>query len=207
MNNDRRIESLGEHQLSTAVAATSRAFWPDPMFGFFARNDVDEHRMFPLFVHGLISDSLKHGHVDVVHHNDRVVATASWLAPGDTPRSWQREARISLLAARALIRGRNRIKGLRLLHDMDQRHPTEPHWYLALFGVDPAFQGSGIGSQMLLHRLEMCDATGVPAYLETQKPENVPFYGRFGFVVRDVIEHSGCPPLWTMWREPSTATT
>lgn len=203
MSPDRHIESLDHHQLHTAVTATSRAFWPDPMFGFFAKTDVDEHRMFPHFVHALISDALRHGNVDVIKHNGRVVSSASWLAPGDAPRSWQREMRIALRSARALVRGRNRVKGLRLLNEMDKRHPHEPHWYLALFGVDPTFQGSGIGSMLLKHRLNLCDETGMPAYLETQKPENVPYYERFGFVVKDVVQMKGCPTLWTMWREPS----
>lgn len=202
MNNHIDIVSLTPDRLDTAVAATSRAFWPDPMFGFFARNAVSEHRMLPYFISAVMKDALRHGHVDVVLQNNQVAATSSWLAPGDSPRSRKREMQISLRCARALVTGRNRLKGIALLDDMAKSHPTEPHWYLGLIGVDPKHQGSGIGSALLQHRLTECDHSGMPAYLETQKPENVPYYSRFGFTVAKVIEHSGCPPLWTMWREP-----
>jgi len=106
------------------------------------------------------------------------------------------------MCGRALVKGRNRVKGIKLLDAMAKEHPREPHWYLALIGVDPAFQGSGVGTALLRPRLAACDETGVPAYLETQKPENVPYYERFGFKVRTVVRHEGCPPLWTMWRDP-----
>jgi predicted N-acetyltransferase YhbS len=92
---------------------------------------------------------------------------------------------------------------MRLLREMDKRHPKEPHLYLALIGVDPASQGKGIGNTLIRPRLDECDATGIPVYLETQKPENLPYYERFGFTVRDAIIYKGCPTLWSMWREPS----
>lgn len=172
------------------------------MFGFFARNEVDEHRLMPHFISAVMGDALRHGEVDSITRGDRVVATASWIAPGDIPRSRRREALISMRCARALVRGRNRIRGLRLLDEMAKQHPAEPHWYLVLLGVDPAFQGAGLGTSLLNHRLAAFDTSHMPTYLETQKPENVPYYERFGFTVRAVIQLPGCPPLWTMWRDP-----
>ena len=63
----------------------------------------------------------------------------------------------------------------------------------------------GLGGALLTHRLEVCDSTHMPAYLETQKPENLPFYERFGFSVLEEITDDGCPTLWTMWRDPRPA--
>ena len=201
---DSIITALHPDHFATSVAATSRAFWPDPMFGFFARNSVQEHMMLPHFISAVMGDSLRHGEVDVITHNGRVVASASWLLPGDAPRSWMRELRISLRCARALVTGKNRIKGIKLLDAMAKKHPKEPHWYLGLLGVDPAFQGKGLGGTLLNKRILECDATHMPIYLETQKPENLPYYERFGFAVVEEIRHEGCPPLWTMWRAPRT---
>jgi ribosomal protein S18 acetylase RimI-like enzyme len=171
------------------------------MFGFFARNSLHEHHMLPNYVTAVMGDALRHGHVDAIVRNGRVVATASWLAPGNAPRPWQQELRVSIGSARGLITSRNRIKGIKLLDAMAKKHPKDSHWYLGLLGVDPAFQGKGLGGTLLTHRLEECDASHMPAYLETQKPENLPFYERFGFKVRDEISDDGCPTLWTMWRD------
>ena len=85
---------------------------------------------------------------------------------------------------------------------MDERHPSEPHVYLALLGVDPSAQGKGIGKQLLQPRLDHCDESGLPVYLETQKPDNLPFYERFGFTVRDTVAFDKSPTLWSMWRDP-----
>lgn len=60
-------------------------------------------------------------------------------------------------------------------------HPVEPHWYLALLGVDPGGQGCGRGAALVEHWLEVVDRAPTPAYLETDRPELVAFYGRFGF--------------------------
>jgi GNAT superfamily N-acetyltransferase len=199
------ITTLDPKDFHTAVAATSRAFWPDPMFGFFSRNDLRQHMMLPNYMTAVMGDALRHGKVDVIIRNGRVVATASWLAPGDAPRPWLQELRVSLRSARGLLTARNRLKGIKLLDAMGKKHPKEPHWYLGLLGVDPTFQGTGLGGTLLSYRLEECDASHMPAYLETQKPENLPFYERFGFSVLEEISHDGCPTLWTMWREPRPA--
>jgi hypothetical protein len=43
----------------------------------------------------------------------------------------------------------------------------------------------------------------MPAYLESSKEKNVPFYERNGFKVRERFEvPNGGPPIWLMWREP-----
>lgn len=60
-------------------------------------------------------------------------------------------------------------------------HPIEPHWYLALLGVAPESQGCGQGAALVTHWLCDVDATGAPAYLETDRKELLAFYGRFGF--------------------------
>jgi hypothetical protein len=50
--------------------------------------------------------------------------------------------------------------------------------------------------------LVRCDEAGLGAYLESSKPENVPYYQRFGFAVTGQIDLPDGPPLWPMWRAP-----
>ncbi|MCU1353072.1 MAG: acetyltransferase [Acidimicrobiales bacterium] len=95
-------------------------------------------------------------------------------------------------------------KALRTLTFMEKHHPNDPpHWYLAVLGTDPEHQGKGIGSALIHHITDRCDAEGLPAYLESSKERNVPFYARHGFEPGDPIDlPGGGPPVWPMWREP-----
>ncbi|MGP0031008.1 MAG: GNAT family N-acetyltransferase [Acidimicrobiales bacterium] len=92
---------------------------------------------------------------------------------------------------------------LRLLNLVETMHPHEPHWYLATLGTEPACQGQGIGSALMRTVLDQCDREGLPAYLESSKERNVPFYRRHGFeVTREVDLPGDGPRIWTMWRSP-----
>jgi predicted N-acetyltransferase YhbS len=60
-----------------------------------------------------------------------------------------------------------------------------------------------VGSALLDAMLTQIDDAGEPAYLESSKERNVPFYARFGFeVIHQIPSASGSPPIWRMWREP-----
>jgi hypothetical protein len=51
---------------------------------------------------------------------------------------------------------------------------------------------------------ERADADGVATYLETTNPDNLDYYQRYGFDVRDTIDlGGGVPTCWTMLR-PAT---
>lgn len=80
-------------------------------------------------------------------------------------------------------------------------HPKEPHWHLGPVAVLPRLQGQGVGSRMVQRFCDRVDQRRVPGYLETDKPENVTLYERFGFEVREEAEVFGVPS-WFMWREP-----
>jgi ribosomal protein S18 acetylase RimI-like enzyme len=81
-------------------------------------------------------------------------------------------------------------------------HPHEPHWYLPLIGVDPAYRGRGIGSSLLRRALHTCDEQRLPAYLEATSPLNKALYGRHGFEVVGEIQAGASPPMWPMLRKP-----
>jgi len=65
----------------------------------------------------------------------------------------------------------------------DELDPLEPHRHLGPVGVLPEYQGRGIGTMMMEHFCAQVDANGEPAYLETDKQENVEFYKKFRFEV------------------------
>ncbi|MFB8036292.1 GNAT family N-acetyltransferase [Streptomyces sp. NPDC056004] len=83
--------------------------------------------------------------------------------------------------------------------------PKEPHWYLAVVGADPAARGQGHGAALLRSGLAKADAAGLPVYLESSKPDNLPFYEHFGFTVLGEAQlPGGGPVLWAMRRSPRT---
>ena len=86
---------------------------------------------------------------------------------------------------------------------MAAQRPSEPHWHLALHGVDPLHQGLGLGSALLAPVLDACDQQSLPAYLEATNDASVPFYTRHGFEVRGVIQAGTSPRLWAMQRDPA----
>lgn len=202
MAHELEVGRLDPGELDEVVVATARAFWPDPLFAYFARDHTHHHRFAPRMLRPVVADAERHGQVWVARTARGIAGSASWVAPGEMPRSTGRDLRIAAGALGAFAWGRNRVDALRLLGAVDKRHPREPHWYLALLGVDPRFQGQGVGHALLRPVLARCDEEGHPAYLETQKEENLAFYARFGFEETRRIERDGAPPIWLMWREP-----
>ena len=87
--------------------------------------------------------------------------------------------------------------------DIERRHPKEPHYYLEFVGTSPAAQGKGMGTKVIAPMCARADAEGVGLYLESSKESNVPFYSRFGFEVRETLQHRRHgPTMWLMWRSP-----
>lgn len=93
-------------------------------------------------------------------------------------------------------------RGLRALTALERARPREPHWYLAVLGTDPAWQGKGTGSALVHPVLDRCDHDGLGAYLESSKERNVLYYQRFGFTVTGEIAIPNGPTVWLMWRDP-----
>jgi ribosomal protein S18 acetylase RimI-like enzyme len=79
--------------------------------------------------------------------------------------------------------------------------PDEPHFHLGPLAVDAHLQGRGIGSRIIEEHCRRLDAAGNLGYLETDKPENVRFYERFGFEVVGEDEVIGVQN-WFMLRTP-----
>lgn len=78
------------------------------------------------------------------------------------------------------------------MEKMGEFHPAEPHWYLAVLGVDPHARGLGLGGALLTESLERVDRDHLPAYLESSNPRNIPLYERHGF---EVIGEILVPPV------------
>jgi ribosomal protein S18 acetylase RimI-like enzyme len=63
--------------------------------------------------------------------------------------------------------------------------PSEPHSHLGPIAVEPDAQGRHVGSKLMEKYCVELDRTEMAGYLETDRPENVAFYRRFGFAVTE----------------------
>lgn len=180
-------------------AVLAAAFADDPVWAWLASPRAEwTSRAAAWFEREAALQVAGHGSVLV----DAAVRGAAIWAP---PRRWKSSAAESrsLLVPSLRLFGRNSLRGLRLLSKIESSHPRDPeHWYLAILGTDPAHQGHGVGSALVSEITRRCDAEGLGAYLESSKEDNLAFYRRHGFEVREELRAPGVPSLWTMWREP-----
>jgi GNAT superfamily N-acetyltransferase len=86
---------------------------------------------------------------------------------------------------------------------IESRVPREPLWFLDHIGVDPAQQGTGIGSALIEFGLERARRDGVGVFLETGTKSNVAYYERFGFRLAEEADvPDGGPHVWFMRFDP-----
>jgi len=199
------VDRMQPGEDASVVGALSRAFYDDPLFGFFLPNHVHQIRGILGFMLGGVADAKPFGEIWVAHTDGKVASAAVWLPPDGYPRSRRRDFMTMARATPAFTHSGRRLFGsLRLLNEVDRAHHEvhEPHMYLAILGSDPLFQRTGAGSAALQPVLDRCDDQGMLAYLETQKEENLAYYARHAFEVVRKLEVKGVPPIWTLHRKP-----
>jgi GNAT superfamily N-acetyltransferase len=136
----------------------------------------------------------------------RLLGVAIFVEPGGFPLPFLTQVRQLLSAGWALVpRPRALVDGARYQLAVERAHPRTRQWYLQLLAVDPAVQRGGIGGALQQQVYPSADEDGLACYLETQKPDNLPYYRRFGYEVEHELRpvRRG-PPLWTMSRPPRT---
>jgi GNAT superfamily N-acetyltransferase len=191
--------------ISELSHALGRAFYDDPVSEWI----MPEGRTRAANLRRFFATVTRHHHfagggVEVAGDGSTIGAAALWDPPG----RWKQSSREQLMMLPSFILGFGfRLSVGRklgdLLNRMKQQHPEEPHWYLAVIGSDTSVRGKGYGQALMNSRLDRVDAEHAPAYLESSKAENVPYYQRFGFeVTGEIVLPNGGPTLWPMWRAP-----
>jgi ribosomal protein S18 acetylase RimI-like enzyme len=163
----------------------ARSAYPDPRQ--FLRH-------FPSFARAFGGKAFSHGSA---YHVDGYAGAALWLPPDVHP---DEDALMDLM--QRTVPEQALRDATAVFEQMGRYHPSEPHWYLPLLGVDPSQQGKGIGSALLQQALKTCDREKRLAYLESSNPKNVPLYERHGFEVLGTIQVGTSPTLIPMLRKP-----
>ena len=203
----RTVRPFLRADLTATVATLVRAFDDDPVMRWiFPDERMRRRRLPPFFAASLRGSGLRHQGTEVAVAGGPVaggpvLGAAIWLPP-DTwrPPLWRQ---IAALPGVALTLGSRLPAASAVYGALLRVHPSRPHWYLSGIGTDPPVQGTGVGGELLRSRLARCDASRQPAYLESSKERNVPFYERHGFAVTgELTVPGGGPTLWLMWRDP-----
>jgi len=179
-------------QVEQAVAVIVLAFGTDPAARWTYPDPGQYLTHFPAVVRAFGGKAFAHG---TGHHVGGFTGAALWLPPGIHP---DEEALQAIFRDSLPVERQAGIFGV--FEQMARFHPSEPHWYLPLIGVDPAHQRHGHGSALLQHALARCDRDHTPAYLESSNPANVPLYERHGFRVLGTIQAGSSPPILPMLR-------
>jgi ribosomal protein S18 acetylase RimI-like enzyme len=184
------------------VALLVRAFVEDPLYRWFWPDAGKRLRGVRAFIGGEVRLSALQGRVDVaVDEGGRSVAAALWALPGRYPFPLLPSLRIM---SRVMPRmGLSAARRLPWLKRVDRAHLQKPHWYLVTLGVEPALQRRGLGRSLVRARATEADRDGVPVYLETFNPANLPYYRALGFEDREAIDDGRLPPFWTLVRPPA----
>jgi ribosomal protein S18 acetylase RimI-like enzyme len=201
MEINREIRPVGRDDIDTLAGVLAAAFETDPLSRWmFGEHAGLRDRLRASFVKALGVIYVPKGHS---YTTDDLAGAALWSAPNKWKMSFFQQLRLAPSFLRLLGPRRAAQKGSPMARLVERAHPSEPHWYLGVLGVDPARQRSGVGNALVRPMLERADREHTLAYLETSKAENVPYYERFGFGVREELKlpHDG-PPVWTMERKP-----
>jgi GNAT superfamily N-acetyltransferase len=174
------------------IGVLTLAFGVDPMARWSLPDPARYLATFPSLAKAFGGNAFEKGTAYIA---DGFTGAALWLPPGIES---DEESLKRLFEENTADDIKEDMQGI--FEQMGKFHPTEPHWYLPMIGVDPACQGAGIGSALMTEALKAVDRDGVIAYLESSNPRNVSLYQRHGFEVIGEIRSGGSPVLRPMLR-------
>lgn len=197
------IDFLKPGQASKAAAVLGDAFITNPNSVAIWRRRGDSERIKQAAIFRLLKLDRPYSKALVAHQGGEIVGVlnmAPWpkcqLSDLDTAKL---VPRIMLILGGEVFRGAM-ARAAKLQGIWSQHDPKEPHWHLGPVGISPPLQGQGIGTRLMNRFCELVDEDPRPAYLETDRPENVPFFNRFDFRVVGETRIHGVDN-WFMWRD------
>jgi len=197
------VRELEAGQLAEAAGILARGMHDNPTHQrVFGANPTRRARRLASFYACAIP--LLHGRATIlgVYREGILVGVAAIAEPGrcQPPRF----ERIRLLPAFLYWEGPLvAIRLRRWMNGWAQHDLSEQHWHLGPAAVDSGVQEQGIGNAVLPQVCDWLDQRAATAYLETERPQNVRLYQRFGFLVIEEATVLGIP-CWFMIRRPPT---
>jgi GNAT superfamily N-acetyltransferase len=209
MSRTSQITLIAEEQILAAGEVLAQAFFNDPLCVY----TQPDHRARMYQFTWLFTQLVREGAEQDGVYANALGGEPDGVAVWTPPRAEERPAQAAVWSEIGLMEQclgpqayRRFTEAYRHFDHIHHQCMADPHWYLALLGVSPRFQGQGIGCALLTPVLHKADQEGLPCYLETFVSDNVPFYEHRGFQVVDAgVEPKSQVPFWAMKREPHAA--
>lgn len=176
-----------------AVSTVTAAFVADPITRWFLPDAQQFLKYFPPVLQSMCGPAFAGKSAFVAGD---FMGAALWLRPG----AESDNDALGALMQEAIPESDQEAR-FGFFEQMATYHPHEPLWYLPMIGVDPAYQGNGLGSVLLAHALAEVDRERKPAYLEATSPRSRDLYARHGFEVTGTIQVADSPPMFPMLRK------
>jgi GNAT superfamily N-acetyltransferase len=198
------ISALSEARRESTARMLARAFRDNPL-NVAVIGSADSARRLRCNLHGMrasLDSAIRHGEALTASLGGCVAGGLVAVPPGAYPLP----APGPLRQLRCLL-GQGWAAASRwgeVFEVLRAHHPALPHWYLGTLGVDPPLQRRGVGAALLRAWIERVDGSRMPAYLETDRESNLPFYAHVGFEPAGCIEVLGVQ-IWRLRRPAPVA--
>ena len=198
------IIRMPESEIEKAGGVLSRAFCNDRISQFMSSDETERRNLLEWYFTAFARYGHLFGEAYVTKGETRGVAI--WFPPGESEMPAERIEHAGLDKAPQVFGADAWSRFTTLMDQLDRSHVEDmktPHWFLPLLGIDPPYQHSGLGSNLLAPMLSRADADGLPCYLATAEPRNIQFYQKQGFaVINEGVEPQSGIKFWTFRREP-----
>jgi GNAT superfamily N-acetyltransferase len=128
--------------VSGIAQSLAKAFYDDPVTEWWLPDESRRMRQAQRIFESIFLKRICLPH-DETYTTEEVVVGALWMPPG----KWQLGLieNLRLLPFMAAVWGRGLPRVMRSLGYLDSKHPHELHYYLRILGVEPEWQGKGMG--------------------------------------------------------------
>lgn len=180
------MKRANDHHKKLVIEVLSKSFDTNPSVNYVVKQGRNRERRIRKLMEYSFNMCLAFGEVWIT---DDEKGCALVLLPDKKRTSlktilWDLELAISVIGlnrAGLIIKRESKIKAF---------HPRSPFCYLWFIGVDPEFQGTGIGSKLLEFTINKYHNDNRPIYLETSVERNLPWYKKFGIEVFHQLQFS-----------------
>jgi GNAT superfamily N-acetyltransferase len=197
---------LDSSKIKQAAVIYSRAFFEYPQFVCYHPSRDWRTKYFTAYCEVGLRFALRYGEV---YADPDFKGLINWFAPYKNHFTTLMYLAIPGFLHQAILIGWKNLSRITTCEDyaakIHEEIMPDPHWYLWGLGVDPDYQGQGVGIRLMEPGLKRADKQGLPTYLETHAKQNIAYYQKRGFELARAEQVPGIGlPFWCFVRQPTS---